>query len=308
MTKNYAVIDLGTNTFHLLIAGWEQGQRSFHTVFRERRFVNLAQDGIETIGQAPFQRGLETLFYFKSQIKKYQVEHTVAVGTAALRTASNGKEFVGLAKKNAGIDVLLIDGDREAELIGKGVVQAIPDMGLQNLLIMDIGGGSVEFIISNKLEVFWAGSFPIGVAVLLKAFHHSDPIHHKEIELLERFLEQKLRPLREALKKYPCQILVGASGTFDVLDNFIMSENRGDHYSAFDRFLFTPLYQHLIVTTKSERLAMEKIPEERVEMLIAALVLIRFVLEMASIKEIVVSAYALKEGLLSEMMFEKSVK
>lgn len=298
--KKYAVIDLGTNTFHLLVAEKQAG-KSFKEIHRQRFFVKLAEEGIETIGAAPIARGLQAFQSFRAILDELAVKKIKAIGTAALRTATNGPAFIKKIKDEYDIQIELIDGNREAELIYKGVRQAVP-FQTKNYLIMDIGGGSVEFIIANNEEVFWAQSFPIGVAVLYKNFHHSEPISDQETVDLQAFLNDYLTPLYQALKKFPAPTLIGASGTFDVLE-FILAENKNLENHAFVQVAaFEPLYQLLLKSTKAERFAMKAIPDTRADMIVVAVILIDFILRNANIEEIIVSSFAMKEGILSELM------
>ena len=123
--NRFGVIDLGTNTFHLLIIE-KSSLGTSHEIARERIFIKLASEGIETIGAAPFQRGLKAMIRFSEILKEYQVSNIKAIGTAALRTASNGKDFVQLIFKKTGIQIELIDGTEEARLIYQGVKEAFP--------------------------------------------------------------------------------------------------------------------------------------------------------------------------------------
>lgn len=299
MSKRLAVIDLGTNTFHLLIVLAHEGR--FEILFRERRFVKLAESGIETIGAAPLARGLAAMDFFAEQIKGYQTDQVRAFGTAALRTASNGAAFIQMVKERTGLAIELIDGNREALLIHKGTQQAVP-FTEENRLIMDIGGGSVEFIIANQERIFWAKSFPIGVAVLSKEFHHSDPIQAKEQNRLEAFLSQSLAPLKQALALYPCEDLIGASGTFDVLENMLANGRTNPHFAEVNTLKLQSASTLLINSTLDERLQMEKIPSHRADMVVVAMILIEWVTQTARIKRILVSDYAMKEGMLAEML------
>jgi exopolyphosphatase/guanosine-5'-triphosphate,3'-diphosphate pyrophosphatase len=199
-------------------------------------------------------------------------------------------------------DISLINGFQEAEFIAKGVTHAIPDLQNEPYLIIDIGGGSIEFIIAQEGQVIWKGSFLIGVALLSNRFQYSDPIQAGEVVAMTSYLKDQLWELSAALERYPSRILVGASGTFDVLENFIEDREKGDTYSRFQTTFFEPLYHKLLATTVIDRMRMPEIPLERVEMLIPALILIHTVVDIAQIKEIIVSAYALKEGVLSEMI------
>ena len=300
MSNRFAVIDLGTNTFHLLVAE-KQTNQEFTELHRQRFFVKLAEEGIETIGEAPIQRGLHALKTFRATLDKLGVTQIRAIGTAALRTATNGPAFVKTAKETYNIHIELIDGNREAELIYKGAILAVP-FEQKNYLIMDIGGGSVEFIIGNQTTILWAQSFPIGVAVLFKQFHHSNPIKTDEINDLQAFLNSVLTPLYQALIKFPTTTLVGASGTFDVLE-FILAKDQPYKNHAFVTVKdFAPLYQTLIKSTEAERYAMKEVPDTRADMIVVALILIEFILKKVGIEEIIVSNFALKEGVLSELM------
>jgi len=299
-----AVIDLGTNTFHLLIIEpLSDGQ--FREIFRKRFFVQLAEEGIERIGDQAFERGLNTLREYKKVLDKYQVTKIQAFGTAALRTAQNGGEFKAAILKETGIDVQIISGDAEARLITEGVRLAVP-FSTQPALIMDIGGGSVEFVLANDKEVFWAQSFPVGVAVLHHRFHKNEPISATEIEAANKHLEQILSPLWTALQKHPPHLLIGASGTFDVLEAMLV-EKKQDPLCAFIQEVdFYPIYEKIIQTSLDKRLTMGKLPAQRAKLIVVALILIHKVLEHLSIQQIAVSMNAMKEGMLAEMMGDKA--
>ena len=300
MSERYAVIDLGTNTFHLLIA--EAGEnKAIQPVFRKRIFVKLGAEGIATIGQAPFERGLEAMRTFRHLLNEQKVQLVKAIGTAALRTATNGPDFLAAVREQTGIEVELITGDQEAVWIYKGVRQAI-DLGQGSHLIIDIGGGSVEFILANKKGMIWRQSFPIGLAVLFGRFHHSDPMHIEEREAVERFLEEQLLDLWSAVQKYPPQTLAGAAGVFEILEHFLPSKKISGTQRNFKCQHFEELHQTIINSTLSERLAMEKLPDSRADMIVVAMLLIGVVLQKTGIQEIAVSDYAMKEGILCEFL------
>ncbi len=300
MKKRYAVIDLGTNTFHLLIVE-KDPTTVFKELFRKRIFIKLAENGIEKIGDAPFERGIKALKQFKEIIDSYQVSNVKSFGTAGLRTASNGPDFIQRTFEETGIEVQLIPGEREAHLIYKGVSQAV-DLKENTALIMDIGGGSVEFILADNIGVKWAQSFPVGAAVLFNNFHQNDPISSQEVTTLLDYLNQTLNPLKTQLKKYTPAILIGASGTFDVLEALLCPKKLTAVHGIVRVENFQPLYEQLLKTNLQERLDMPGIPDSRAEMIIVALILIQFILDQAPIHTISVSAYAMKEGMLSELI------
>ncbi len=298
MKKN-AVIDLGTNTFHLLVVR-PNADGSFTELYRERKYIKLGENGVERIGDAPYLRGVKALLDFSELLKEYAVDDVRVFGTAALRTASNGAEFVTEIKEKTDLDITLISGDEEARLIYLGVRQAVSfDSGVG--MIMDIGGGSVEFIIADEAKIYWAQSFPIGVSVLKNRFHKKEPISTLEIEHLRKYLSQTLEPLKEALKDKQVNNLIGASGTFDVLEMILIEEKLSDLHSELSVADFEPLYQEFVKTTLEERLQMSNLPNDRAEMIIVALILIDYIIQLAKIEKITISAYAMKEGMLAEM-------
>ncbi len=299
----YGVIDLGTNTFHLLIVE-VNSDGTFEELIRKRVYIKLAEEGIETIGEVPFKRGIDALNLFHTLIKANSLTALKAFGTAALRTASNGPNFIQQVKQNTGIDIQLIPGSEEARLIHQGVAQAVP-FDKHKVLIMDIGGGSVEFIIADEKHVYWAESFPIGVAVLFNQFHQNDPISIQEIDTLKTYLEKTLTTLLVQLEKTPARYLVGASGTFDVLEAFLVKQKKDPLHSSIKTEKLYPFYNQLITTTLEERLAIVNLPASRAEMIIVAMVLIRFIIEKASLEKVIISAYAMKEGMLKEMIQPK---
>jgi exopolyphosphatase/guanosine-5'-triphosphate,3'-diphosphate pyrophosphatase len=304
--KRFAVIDLGTNTFTMLIAE-VIGNQKFNIVFHERYYIKLAEDGIAKIGEAAYQRALDALLSFKKSIDAFDVTEVRALGTAALRTASNGSHLVDDIFENIKIQVEIIDGDAEANYIYEGVKYVYP-FDNQYDLIMDIGGGSVEFIIANQSEKVWAQSFPVGVAVLKKRFHQHEPISEAEVNALENYLTQTLQPLFEAIKENPIRNLVGASGTFDVLERLFLHQRFNSNASIVRSSDALEFCESVIQLNSKERYAHNNIPEERVEMIVVALVLIRFIVQKIDNQWIGISYYAMKEGLMSILAQKMSIE
>lgn len=294
----HAVIDLGTNTFHLLIARVDATRRTITEVYRERIFVKLAAEGIETIGPAPFARGIQALKHYREKIVEYGADTVVAIGTAALRTATNGEVFVRTAELEAGIGIRLIDGDTEAGYITDGVMASLPALS-ERIMIIDIGGGSTEIILASPEGVHWRRSFPFGSMVLSRGFHHGDPITEAEIGEMQMFFDRELQPLRAALAEYPTHRLVGAAGAFEALAGLIHGDLSTDVYSHdlpprdLERVHF-----RLIASTLAERLSMPDLPDQRADLIVVASLLVRYVVDAADIRQVTMSEYALKEGVL----------
>ncbi len=299
MSKNIAIIDLGTNTFHLLVIRVEAG--NYERLYKESRYVKLAEGGMDLISASAYQRALDTLVHYKTIIDMHQVERIYAFGTAALRTAENGAEFIHTVKERTHITIQLISGDQEAEWIAWGVRQAVP-IADEIVLIMDIGGGSVEFIFANRNDILWKQSYPIGAALLKNKFHLHDRMEEKDEDNLIAFLEKSLSTLTAMIDYFPVHTLIGASGTFDTIVDIQLAEQANSRNGALnmpiDIDYFYALKERLTHTTLAERLLIQGMPEQRAEMIVGAMILIDYILKQFPIKKIIQSEYAIKEGIL----------
>ncbi len=309
MNQRLAILDLGTNTFHLLVLEVVADQ-TFHVLFKAEEFVKLGEEGVERIGDKAFGRGIAQIKKYKAVLDDLKPEQIVGFGTAAIRKASNGDEFVKAVKEIIPIELRKISGDEEAELIYQGVRQAVR-LEDHPVLIMDIGGGSTEFIIANRERIFWKQSFSIGGSVLRSQFHRREPISAIEQVNLIHFFQHELSPLAEQIKNFPVRHLVGASGSFDTMASLV-SENihgRGldpnELYTEIAMRDFYLMCEKLIQSTQEERLKMKGLIWFRAETIVVASILAGFVVESFNIRRISRSAYALKEGALAKMIQEK---
>lgn len=305
-----ALIDMGTNTFHLLIVELPAvpGQPS-HELLRTKAGVRLGEGGISKgeIAPAPYARALHTLAGFKEEMELHGVTQVRATATSAMRVARNGPALVREIADQFGIEVEVIAGGREAELIWRGVRQAVP-LGPQRQLIMDIGGGSVEFIIANDHEIFWKQSFEIGAQRLLDQFF-PDPsgvFPAAAVAAEQAYFDAVLGPLVAALGELKPVGLVGASGSFDSLADMQLGRLRAEKELPPRTELALPSFQHsyaqLLSRDHAQRLALPGILPMRADMLVVAAVLIDWVLGISGIAQLQTSAFALKEGLLAEML------
>lgn len=305
MNQKLAIIDLGTNTFHLLIAVYEKDSYSILT--RERVAVKIGVGGINQniIQEEAIERAEQALRSFKAITDQHSIPASkiFAFGTSALRNARNASEVVRKIKATTNIDVTIITGDQEAEFIYKGIRSAL-DLANNPSLIVDIGGGSVEFIIANSSEIFWKKSIEIGGQRLLEKFHKHDPILSPEITELNQHFETSLQELMLNLKKFNPSTLVGSSGTFDTLSEIHCVRHNIDYSeenpeTPLTKESFFAIYKELISKNRAARLAIPGMIEMRVDMIVVACCLIWFLLEKHSFTDIRVSTYSLKEGVLA---------
>lgn len=291
-----AVIDLGTNTFHLLI-----GTAAGEVIYKTTVPVLLGQGRINQniIIPEAFARGINTLREFRKVIDNYGVSEIKAVATSAVRSAQNGQDFVDAAKE-AGIDIRVITGEEEAGYIFKGVMAT----GLikQTSLVMDIGGGSTEFIICNEQGALWKKSYNIGAARLMQACFHSDPMSNTEYDAIIAHLDNALGALKEACAIHKPSLLVGSAGAFESFAALLNDGNELDGVAAasLNYEQYRIIAEKLIASTHAERSAMKGLISLRVDMIVIAALITNYVLDHVGLKALSLSTYDLKWGLLYE--------
>lgn len=307
MSKRIAVMDLGTNTFHLLIA--EGNASNYKALVHEHDPVKLGEGGINKgiIEPSPYQRGIEAMQKFKASIDQHQVTNVRAIATSALRNASNGQQFIDEVAAKTGINIELIDGEQEADFIYRGVRLA-GGMSGQTTLIMDIGGGSVEFILGNEHSILWKQSFEIGAARLMDKFHRADPIPKDSIIALNAYMEEQLPTLVAVTTKYPVSTLIGSSGAFETFAELIEAGSKGKGFDLglknynFELNDLLALTKKLVLSSHNERKGTPGIIPIRVDMIVVASLITYYVIKRLNIAQVRMSTYSLKEGVLAEMM------
>ncbi|BDD08132.1 hypothetical protein FUAX_05640 [Fulvitalea axinellae] len=302
--EKVAIVDLGTNTFNLLVAEFQSGNMDM--LVNERVGVRLGEGGISErrITSQAMERAFSTLENFRDTLAGYGIgpDKAILVGTSALRNASNADSFIKETHKRTGFTVHTVDGDREAYLIHEGVKRALR-LSDDISLIIDIGGGSVEFIFCNESRVFWQRSLEIGAQRLIEKFQRHDPIRPEEIKELEAYLEKELTGVLEVARRFPPVEFIGSSGSFDTLAE-VYEASKGilaqPHRTAFNlpTTEFELCYQTLVNKNRGERLRVPGMIPLRVDLIVVASCLIRFLLREIPVNNIRVSTYALKEGLM----------
>jgi len=301
MSSNIAAIDIGTNTFHLLIVKPDNKEKKFRELIRKRFFVKLGAKNLFHIDADAYQRGIKAMDEFALLIEKYKVNKVLAYGTSAIRNADNAAQFIKDIFSRTKILIEKISGDKEAELIFKGIKLSY-SFGESPDLIMDIGGGSVEFIIADQNKMLYAKSFKIGVTLLKNLFHNNEPIKLDQIKELKLHLQESLQDFIRKIIEYQPKNLIGASGTFDVLENLLPKQNISDSANLIDTENLKSLIDKIISKTLEERKLMKDIPLSRVDLIVVAVLLIEFVWGLLDFQNMVVTKYSMKEGMILEIM------
>jgi len=301
-----AVIDLGTNTFHLLIA--EIVNQRFEIIYKTNVPVKLGEGRINEniIIPAAFERGIKCLENFAQTINEYEVDHIKATATSAVRNAQNGTDFVAAVKERAGLTIEIINGNEEAELIYKGVKLsgAIQDRSL----IMDIGGGSVEFILCDTEKLIWKKSYDIGAARLSQQFFKSDPINDIDKNAILNHIQTQLSDLFEKCEEYQPIILIGSAGAFETFAELIINKHNDQvdiksaktYHFNFDEYVATSI--ELLNKSHAERAIMPGMIPLRVDMIVMATLITNYILGRLKLNNLLLSTYDLKMGSLADFL------
>jgi len=294
-----AVIDAGTNTFHLLISTAGSPLADPDQI-RLRKYVKLGEESPTHIGDMAFERGVRAMAEFAGIAKSERVKKIAAVGTAMLRNANNSGEFIRAVKKETGIEIEVISGQTEAELIFKGALLSGSLSGKTDLL-MDIGGGSVEFILAEESRAIWRESFNIGVSSLRHHFSQNDPLRDADIRKLRSYIDGQVAPLFNQLNSRGGLRLVGLSGTFDVIEEH-MRFKKGLQTETIPLTEVKGFINEILPLSLEERIHHPSIPQSRADLISVALVLVDQIMSRPEISELNTSPYSIKEGLLMHLV------
>jgi exopolyphosphatase/guanosine-5'-triphosphate,3'-diphosphate pyrophosphatase len=301
-----AVIDLGSNTFNLLIADVKNNQ--LNVAVNLEFPVKIGKGGLVNnfITDSAMQRALIALSKFKSYIDKFEIIEVKSLATSAIRNATNGNELIQKVKKLFDIDISIINGNEEARYIYLGANNSfrLPE---DEILVMDIGGGSVEFIIGRNENIFWKQSFDIGAVRLFEMFKPESPLLESDILKIKNYILNEIKPLKIALLNYPLRTLIGTAGTFETLVDIVIKDLKVIPISlsknAFEISMheFEAFKEIMITSTLEQRLKLKGMLDFRAEYIPIAAILIEIIIELAEVKKLVCSNYSMKEGALFSM-------
>jgi exopolyphosphatase / guanosine-5'-triphosphate,3'-diphosphate pyrophosphatase len=296
MSKICAIADLGTNTFQLLISPLD----GFQVLDHLQRPVGLGMGAMEQVilQEDAMDRALVGLHEFVSLFlsKGGDISDFYAIGTSILRRASNAGAFIQRVKEELGVSILVIDGIQEAEYIYAGIRNSLPKRWEKTSLVMDIGGGSVEFILFKGNEVLYRISLELGGLRLKSLFSVNNEFDLSVVAGLDAHVSSEMRVLFQVCKKEKPEVLIGAAGAFETILDL---ENRSSQAPASCEIDLKQFLQHKLNLDEmpyQERVAYPGMKAFRASIFPYATFLIEKVLRELGLKELWFSSYSLKEG------------
>lgn len=303
-TGRHAALDMGTNSFHLVVAELTD-TGSLRTVTREKEMLRLG-DAVATtgmIGPELRERALHAVVHLAGVAAAQGVDRVVACATSAIREATDGAEFVDDVRERTGVDVEVISGEREARLVFRAV-QASVDLGDERFLGVDIGGGSVEFAVGTQQDLDWVASHRLGVGRLTAEWVDADPLGGKARRAMAAAVREALEPVAAEARFHRYHTAVGTSGTWLALARLVAAE-AGEEVANFDGWrvdldALRALCDRLARSTAAQRRALPGVEARRADLLPAAGVLVRVILDVFEPESLVTSTWGLREGILLE--------
>ena len=307
IARRFAFIDIGTNTILCLIAELKN-DGSFDVLDDLAEITRLGQGVHQTgrISPEGEERSLKVLQRYLERCKRLNVEEIIAVGTSALRDARNSAEVRARFKEQLGLDVRVISGDEEAAYSFLAVQQGLP-LNRSELLVVDVGGGSTEFIRGNAAGVVEAISINVGSVRLTEQFLHSDPVQTEECEKMVVAIEKELTRLPDQwLKDSSILTLVGIAGTFTTLSAvekklvcYTHGEVHGSRLTLIEVRRQVALFQGKTIT---ERKAIPGLEPKRADVILAGACLIERIMTLFHSERVIVSDQGVRYGLLHECL------
>lgn len=307
MTDVLAALDIGTNSFHLVVARTGSGDR-FEVVAREKEVVRLGagSDGMGTLAPDAIDRGIAALGRL-GQVASAHGAQVYAVATSAVREADNAEEFLRRARTEAGVDVQVISGPEEARLIHLGVLQAVPVFD-RRLVLVDIGGGSTEVLVGERGETLAVVSLKVGALRLTDRFFGGQRIHPSAVDSCRRWLAATFAPVARQVQRCGFDVAVGSSGTIATLCAMAHARRGGEPLRTYNNFALRADELRAVVDdlvaagTVEARRKLPGVDASRADILLAGGLIAEAVVEALGITELVYSDYALREGALLDAL------
>ena len=314
--RRIAAIDIGTNSFHLLVAAVDPKLRTFRIIQAEKATTRLGERDPETgeLTEAAMQRGLETLRQFRDLAASHRVEQIVTAATSAVREAPNGRDFLQTILDDLGMEVDLVSGPEEARLIYLGVLSGMP-FGDRPHLLLDIGGGSTELILADGRDARALTSTRVGAVRLQRDFVRDDPMPPQRRSFLQAFIQGSLEPavdkVRRRIKPGETPVLVATSGTAMAIGSLAASEEerppRKLHGYRVTRQRLDNVVDRLITMTPAQRRELAPINDRRAEIIVPGALILQTTMKMLGVEEFVLSERALREGLIVDWMLRQGL-
>ncbi len=312
-----AAIDMGTNSFHMVVARIDPKLPAFTIIAREKDTVRLGDCDTKTGCLKPevMERAIATLRRFQGIAKTFNAEQIIAVATSAVREAPNGRDFLKRVTDDLDLNVSLISGQEEARRIYLGVLSGM-EFNNQSQVIIDIGGGSTELILGDSAEPLCLTSTKIGAVRLTGEFVKTDPISKEEFAYLQAYirisLERPIDELRAQFNAGETLRLIGTAGTIETLAAINAREKLGTVPSPLAGYQLSlkdlrDLVNRFRKLSYAERLAIPGMSDKRAEIILAGALILQEAMTLLGMEFLTVCDRSLREGVIVDWMLSRGL-
>lgn len=297
--ETYAAVDLGSNSFHMLVSRREHGE--LRVLDRIKEMVRLG-GGLDEEGNLDpevRQRALDCMSRFGQRLRGIPANNLRAVGTQTFRRLKNTDEFLQASESVLECPVDIISGREEARLVYLGVSQWITSQH-QRQLVMDIGGGSTELIIGEGVDPILMESMQFGCVSVTNRFFADGTINKKRLKKAQSAVAAELQELQSVYRKSGWHVAIGSSGTFR--SAAMMCEINGWCKKGITLGALERLKREALSFESIEHIQIAGLSERRKPVFIGGLAIMLALFKALSLSEILVSPFALREGLLQDLL------
>jgi exopolyphosphatase / guanosine-5'-triphosphate,3'-diphosphate pyrophosphatase len=297
--RTVAAVDLGSNSFHMIVCSYKNGK--LQTVDRLREMVRLAAglDKKKQLDQDAQNRALDCLERFGERIRDFPKENVRAVGTNTLRNARNAQQFLEKAEKALNHPIHIVSGVEEARLIYQGVANSVGSSA-EVRLVVDIGGGSTEYIIGKENLPIKKESLSMGCVSLSKQFFNKGRLSKKDFDKAVLFAEQKLEPFQKKFQRKHWEQAIGSSGTWRAIDKVLQAKNWSNNGITLAGL--EQLAAHIKQCSHVTELALPGFDTERLPVFPGGVAVAYATFKTLGIEQMCVSDGALREGLIQDLL------
>jgi exopolyphosphatase/guanosine-5'-triphosphate,3'-diphosphate pyrophosphatase len=295
--QEVVAIDLGSNSFHLIIARIVNGSLQVLSRLKQRVHIADGLDANNVLSQEAIDRGLSCLAMFAERLQGYPPENVRIVATHTLRIAANSQQFLEQAAKVIPYPIEIISGQEEARLIYLGVAHTQPEKGRR--LIIDIGGGSTELVIGEGFKTLLTESRPMGCVSFSQRFFADGEITKSRFLQAQLTAEQRLEKISWQYQQQGWQFAYGASGTIKSIHNVLKEMGKKDGAITAERLQL--VIDRVLKFKNFKSIELAGVSEERRDVFVAGLAILAGLFKSLNIQELRLSLGALREGVLYEM-------
>lgn len=297
-------IDIGTNSMRLLIADYKNNK-----IENRKKYINITRigQGVDDKGyitEEALERNLNALKEFADKCIEEKCEKVYCMGTSALRDSKNGQDFVNRAKELTNIDVKIICGEEESNLGFMGVLEGAGGDKSNYILVLDIGGGSTEFIVGNEDGIKFCKSENVGALRMTEKFITTDPISDKEFSKMSGFIEKTISSTLDKIKGMHVSKLVGIGGAITSLSamnqQLEVYSMEKVHNSVVTKKDLEKILQNLKKMTLSDKKTIKGLQPKRADIITSGVKILHIVMEKLEIEKIMISEYDNLEGLICQ--------